>query len=148
MASFGPAGQRAFFCPCCSWPNVNITHRMLRRVPFAMVQMNRMAGKTEKWPHRGKCPLPSTGPKASLGTMWPRSEKYPCLRIKSDSAWIVLDPDKMSGSTLTMQKRNIAYVQTVSPILSFRVYANPSSTRQPSGLQLADVWARTATEGA
>jgi len=43
-----------------------------------MVQVNRTAGKTEKWSYVGKRPLTSTRSDASLGTMWPRSEKYPC----------------------------------------------------------------------
>ena len=43
-----------------------------------MVQMNRMAEKTEKWPNVGKCPLPSTRPGAYSRKTRPRSEKDPC----------------------------------------------------------------------
>ena len=144
--------QRArgrFFRPSSSWLNKNNPRNLaysaeaaakagLRVAPFAMVQMNRMERKNEKWLYVGKCPLPSTGPGASSRKMRPRSEKDPCsenqIRFKQNrfrfrqDVWL----DR------PLCRRGVMRIYQTS-LQSYRLEfsANPSSGRQHSGLQLA-----------
>ena len=132
-----------------SWLNVNVPLSLLQGASFAMVQMNRMAGKTEKWPYAGKSLLPSTGPGASSREMRPRSEKDPCsenqitfslnrFRFRQN---VVLDHPLCRRGAMRI-------CQTSLQSYRLEFFADSSSARQHSGLALADVWAITATEGA
>ena len=140
-----------FFVTHSSWLNVNIPRSLvysaeaaakagLRGASSAMVQMNRMAGKTEKWPYVGKCPLPSPRPGASRWKMRPRSEKDPCsenqIRFGQNRFTfrqnVVLD-HPLCGRVV------MRTCQTSLQSYRLEFCANPSSARQHSGLELADM---------
>ena len=144
-----PAGPEGVFLPHSSWLNVNIPRSLVREAVLAMVRMNRMAGKIEKWPYVGEYPLPSTGPGASSRKMRPRSEKDPC---SENQITFSLNRFRFRRNVVLdhpLCRRGVMRICQTS-LQSYRLefFADPSSARQHSGLQLADVWARSATEGA
>ena len=103
-----------------------------------MVQMNRMAGKTEKLPYVGKCQLPSARPGASRRKMRPRSEKDPYsenqIRFRQNRFRFrqnVLLDHPLCGKAVMRTCQSL--------VQSYRLdfFANPSSARQHSGLQFA-----------
>ena len=135
--------QRArgrFFMTHSSRLNVNSPRSSLRGGLFARVQMNRMAEKTEKWPYVGNCPLPSTGSGASRRKMQPRSEKDPCAQnqIRFSQNRFRFRQNAMLDHPLCGR---VVMRTCQTSLQSYRVEfcANPSSARQHSGLELADV---------
>ena len=78
-----------------SWLNVNIPRCLLRGASFAMVQMNRMAEKTEIGHTWATVRCLHHDRELLAGRCSQDQKKILVLRIKSDSARIVLDSDRM-----------------------------------------------------